>query len=333
MSKEVTISSLNKAEISGPVPPVPPDSAPASHREFSNAVDETIAGTSNSPPPLPAIHEPESSGDHTALITGIASGLFSLQAAYWVASCFSSAIVNLVFWSCLALFVFAPRFDKIEFEPITVNGSLAEENVDDDRPAFEQVAELDLGSGQNQSTIQQISGSLQAVKDGLQEAAPVAALPSFSAGNNEQENDGGDFLFKLPEAGLAVTKGSFTAWTVPESPEVNRPYMIIIEVRLPDGISSYRVNDLRGSVRGTDGYRQTIPFDSNAKYSSFYTNEEKKLENISGSEVIKVRNNKIQLAIQVPGAKKLVRDVIEIRSTRLREKQQLELVFGSSREE
>ena len=47
------------------------------------------------------------------------------------------------------------------------------------------------------------------------------------------------------------------------------------------------------------------------------------------SDTVEVIDNKVQLAIKVPGASRLVRDTITIRSRRLRENQQLPLTFGT----
>ena len=44
---------------------------------------------------------------------------------------------------------------------------------------------------------------------------------------------------------------------------------------------------------------------------------------------MKVRENKIQLVVTIPGGENEVRDTIKISSRRLKEKQELELVFGN----
>jgi hypothetical protein len=214
---------------------------------------------------------------------------------------------------------------------MVIRASLDDVTVQDANPLLEIVPDLSLGTADGESNIERISSNLKAVENGLIDTAVTDMLPSMLSSKDDNDDSGGSgFLFKLPESGLAVTKGSFTAWTEPEVPEVDRPYLIIIEVRLPKGVKGYRINDLSGTVRGTDGYAQSIPFDASQKNSSFYTDENVKHRIQTGSESIKVRANRIQLGIQVPGARKLVRDTIQIRSRRLREKQQLELVFGGN---
>ncbi|MEO2014475.1 MAG: hypothetical protein ABGZ53_08880 [Fuerstiella sp.] len=228
-------------------------------------------------------------------------------------------------------FVLFAYFGPILFNDdasFVIRGSLDDQTVLDENARLEIVPELNMGTNDGQSNIERISSNLKAVENGLIDTAADMLPSMLSAKDDIDDTGGGGFMFKLPESGLAVTKGSFTAWTEPEVPEVGKPYLIIIEVRLPKAVKGYRINDLSGTVRGTDGYTQNIPFDANQRNGSFYTDENGKHRIRTGSESIKVRSNKIQLGIEVPGARKLVRDTIQIRSRRLREKQQLDLVFG-----
>ena len=146
-----------------------------------------------------------------------------------------------------------------------------------------------------------------------------------------EADDGGGILLKVPEAGFAVTKGSFTAFTIPANPEPLKPYRIVIEVRLPGDVNKYRVNDLKGEVIGTDGYKQFLPYDKampSAARAPAANGREVILTSSSSIDVIK---NRVQIIIVVPGARNLVKDRIKIRSRRLREEQELTLTFGKSR--
>ncbi|MCA9047412.1 MAG: hypothetical protein KDA89_01710 [Planctomycetaceae bacterium] len=251
----------------------------------------------------------------------------------WVLSLLCHTVAYPV--GALLFFRFGPDLFRADQQPIQIRASLDDQDVKDAEVKLEITQELTLGEAKPESSIQRISDSLQVSDVGLTESIhrDLLANPfSQSDGQAEPAGEGGRFLFKLPKSGLAVTKGSFTAWTVPETPEPQQPYMIIIEVRLPDDVKRYRITDLDGYVRGSDSYRQRIPFDPRAKFASFYTDENQKMVNISGSDTITVRDNIVQLAIQIPGALRLVRDVIEIRSRRLRERQELELVFGGTTE-
>ncbi|MEQ9408733.1 MAG: hypothetical protein RIK87_13435 [Fuerstiella sp.] len=216
-------------------------------------------------------------------------------------------------------------------EPLTpIRASLDDFDREAEQPEFQVVTDISLGTSDGDSSIERISNNLQVVEHGLVQTLNNDTLPSLlkDDDNPDDQSGAGDFLFKLPESGLAVTKGSFTVWTEPEAPNPQQPYFIIIEIMLPESTRMYRVNDLSGYVVGSDRYRQKIPVDRETPNASFYTDEHQKLKKLTASEQIKVRGNKVQLAIKVPGARRLVKDTIQIRSRRLRENQELELVFG-----
>jgi hypothetical protein len=105
----------------------------------------------------------------------------------------------------------------------------------------------------------------------------------------------------------AVTKGSFTVWTVPEDPEPGQDYVIVIEIKLPEKLRQYPLKDLSGTVVGTDGWKQAIPGKSQG--------------------YARIIDNRTQLRIKVPGAPRLVSDTIDIRSRLLKEQQTLTIVF------
>lgn len=216
-----------------------------------------------------------------------------------------------------------------EDEVVTpLRASLDDFDRDAEQPSFDVVQEISVSRSESQSAIERMSNNLKVVENGLIETLDNDLTPSMLQSNDDGDSGASGFLFNLPKSGLAVTKGSFTVWTEPEQPQVRQPYMIIIEVMLKNDTKVYRVNDLSGYVVGSDDYRQKIPFDSAAPSASFFTDENNQLRRISGAETIKVRRNKVQLAIRVPGAARLVKDTIQIRSRRLRERQELELVFG-----
>ena len=189
-----------------------------------------------------------------------------------------------------------------------IRASLDDFDRNAEQPKFEVVQEVSLGSSDGESEIERLSNNLQAVENGLVEAMDRDMMPSLLANNDDAKDDSGAgaFLFKIPESGLAVTKGSFTVWTEPERPASLQPYMIIIEVRLREGSRVYRINDLSGYVIGSDGYKQKIPVDIEAPNNAFFTDENQRLRKLSNSAQLKVRNNKVQLAIKVPGARRLV---------------------------
>lgn len=202
-----------------------------------------------------------------------------------------------------------------------------------ERPLFETTTEIDIAPANSESTIERLANNLAVSQNGTVSTRPEDFLPSFASPDSDGPGAGGaEFMFKIPESGFAVTKGSFTVWSEPEVPRPGQPYRLIVQVRLPDKIKAYRINDLSGRLVGSDDYQQRIPYDPDAPHNLFYTDENLQAIKItSGSESIKVRDNKIQLMIIVPPARRMVKDTIQIRSRRLREKQELELVFGGAR--
>jgi hypothetical protein len=257
--------------------------------------------------------------------------LLSLTATSWYLSfllhLLSFATATAVFWLIGAGLIADP---EPELQP--VRASLADKEVYDDSPLIEMAPNIGLGTEDTDSSVEQLASNLRIVDSGLVETLDNAGLTSLAG---EKDNDGGGqdgsgFLFKIPESGLAVTKGSFTAWTEPENPEPGSAYLIIIEVRLPDDTKRYRVADLRGEVIGTDGYSQKIPYDSRHRTAAAVTTETRQIP-LTGNDIVDVRNNKVQFAIRVPGAAKLVQDTIKVKSRRLREEQELVLTFGSAR--
>lgn len=136
----------------------------------------------------------------------------------------------------------------------------------------------------------------------------------------------GDFELRMPKGGKAVTRGSFTAWTVPEDPVPGQQYRIVIQVKLPAHLKRYRISDLDGRVVGTDRYQQKLPIDDE-KPANTRTIRRGKLVIARRNELLPVRNHVVELSIFIPGAENLVRDTIHIESKILKEKQTLEIVF------
>ncbi|MDA9951030.1 hypothetical protein N9D31_00515 [Oligoflexaceae bacterium] len=122
----------------------------------------------------------------------------------------------------------------------------------------------------------------------------------------------------------AVTEGSFTAYTIPETPQPLQNYTIVIEVRLPSNLSVYDKSDLSGRVIGTDDYTQEIGGSSSSATDllSGFTSNGLNGESFSFSGSVGT------LRVTVPGAQNLVKDTIQIRSSILQESQTLTLEFS-----
>ena len=204
-----------------------------------------------------------------------------------------------------------------------LRAALAEEVVLDDAPLMEELP-LQLAAPE---TIDIPQDSAVAIAEAINDDSLSAPVVPDVIGGSEGGEGTQSLNVWLPKGGNAVTKGSFTAWTDPENPTEGSPYAIIIEVKLPARVKIYRLTDLTGKVVGTDNYTQRLPWD-NARGTWPYMFKNDREYRVGRTQRIRVRDNKIQTKIKVPGASNLVRDQITIRSETLDEKQELELVFG-----
>ena len=141
--------------------------------------------------------------------------------------------------------------------------------------------------------------------------------------------EGFGLAFKMPTSGQAVTKGSFTAWTVPKDPRPGQDYKIVIQIQVPETVTRYRLSDLTGRVIGTDKYTLDIPYE--IQFNRYGTRIQKtqsgELEFVRKGDFARVVDNQVQVIVNVEGAKQLVQDTIEVKSRMLKEEQKLEIVF------
>ena len=110
--------------------------------------------------------------------------------------------------------------------------------------------------------------------------------------------------FQMPEGGKAVSKGSFTVWTVPSDPAPNEDYLIIIQVKYKKPNQKLTRTDITGNVRGTDRFRLAI-----------------------SEETTTIVPEANQVVVRIPGASARVKDTINVSSTLLRESQKLTITF------
>jgi hypothetical protein len=218
-------------------------------------------------------------------------------------------------------------------EHFQIAASLSDETVIDDSAKLEIVQDISSGNTQKISSLQQLARHLNTTNRANEATLDTDVLQSFAPVEDGKEEGGAGegFMFKMPESGLAVTKGSFTAWTVPSNPAPRQNYLIIIEIQLPSNVAKYQLTDLNGSsIRGSDMYQQRIPFDVDASKKGYGTTASGKPPLLKLSDALPVVSNKVQLVVKVPGARRLVMDTIKIKSRRLREEQELNIVFGKS---
>lgn len=243
-----------------------------------------------------------------------------------------SLLMHVCFYviTALGFLYFGNQLFDEEFTGVNVRARLDDRDMLDDNP-FEKLPEVSMIAPPVPSRLEQATSNLQAVEKGLLDVLTSDQMPSLGGVDNDADSASpSNFLFRLPEAGLAVTKGSFTAWTSPQNPMPRQNYRIIIEVRLPSDIEKYRLSDLSGTVKGSDTFERRLPYDGRPQFlsTSFYTDENNQLKPVDGKTIVQVRENKIQLVVTIPGGENEVRDTIKISSRRLKEKQELELVFG-----
>lgn len=143
----------------------------------------------------------------------------------------------------------------------------------------------------------------------------ISGALSTELGQESGEMSGFDAISdsKLFPAG-AVTKGSFTVWTKPEDPAPGENYKIIIRVSLEKAgfkDKKYPLRDLAGTLVGTDGYKQAFPVKTS----------------VGQPDYLIVRDGYVDHEVFVPGAFKLVKDTIKVKSYMLKEEQTLQIVF------
>jgi hypothetical protein len=249
-----------------------------------------------------------------------------------VVSFFSSATFHILLFGTVA--VLSPLLGLSWLLPAEdtqppLQAALGDEDILDDAAAFEFIADISEQFEKPTSSLEQLAAELQRSENGTLLTAQDDVWKSIlGSKENDPTEDGSGVLLKVPESGLAVTKGSFTAFTIPANPKPREVYSIVIEVRLPDDVKEFRVSDLVGEVRGSDKYVQKIPYDKDAPYAAGYPVENAGIKVLNNSTVLQVEKNRVQIIVKVPGAARMVKDVIKIRSRKLKEEQELTLVFG-----
>jgi len=105
----------------------------------------------------------------------------------------------------------------------------------------------------------------------------------------------------------AVVKGNFAAWTVPSDPQSGQNYHIVIEVKVPDGVTKLPRSDISGTIVGSDGYKQDLPGVRRG--------------------YLPVKNGRAKLTVLVPGGTNLVKDTISVKSKLLGKSAKLVIGF------
>jgi hypothetical protein len=255
-----------------------------------------------------------------AWVTGLgAMGIYCSALIHFI----TIGIVILILWS-LDLLMLPESIQEIN----AVRASLSDREIEDlnvDMAEFPSLR-VELPGGSDEDRVMTPADFVKNAENDIN-IAELSLAAGVGDGTSAGDGDGNGFVFKMPEDGRAVTKGSFTAWTEPKSPIEGDPYQIIVEIRVPKNIRRYRSSDLSGFVRGTDGWEQKLPIDPKLPFATWSSRGGKTFV-LRRNTYLPLVSQKAQLIINVPGAQRLVRDTIAIESRILKEKQKLELVFA-----
>lgn len=285
---------------------------------------------------LDAAGEPESTESQGVILKATA-----LAATPAAVSVFSSLTFHLAAWAVLLIVL--PLLgvnwsELVKFDEPPLQASLGDEEIVDDMAKLDFAGEVELTPDSPSKQLEKIQTQIPVADAGWLESSLDDVWQNVPGGDSATpDGEGSGLLLKVPKAGLAVTKGSFTAFTIPANPRPGQVYQIVIEIRLPDDVKKYKVSDLSGRVIGSDKFEMTLPRDTLNKglYSRGvpapgYPIEGGKLKEITNSSSINVTDNRVQIVVSVPGGARLVKDTIKIRSRRLKEEQELVLVFGKT---
>lgn len=210
-----------------------------------------------------------------------------------------SAVLHLLLVILLSLLVFRHQGTFGWF----VQGSLGEDQAEEDLDGpLDTRLETESPAKPFEFVALAENDGLEAVLEGASER-----IQGSLEGTGEKDSNLGEIGLNVAVPASAITKGSFTVWTDPEVPIPGHAYEIVIQVKLPPHVKSYRLRDLTGTVRGTDRYFKAINFKPNERRT--------------------VSEGVVQVRIGIPGAAELVRDTIHVRSAILKEEQTIEIVF------
>lgn len=161
------------------------------------------------------------------------------------------------------------------------------------------------------ATLQESNITLdESVLDALAPEAAAAGSDSDESAESDSRPAANSAPAPNPAPRRAISKGSFSVWTEPTSPQAGEAYRIVIQVCLPNGLKRYNVADLQGVVVGSDGYRKPIP--------GFLRG------------FLPVEDGYARLIIPIVSADEKVKDTVFIRSRVLKETQKLLIEFESA---
>lgn len=234
----------------------------------------------------------------------------------------ASLLVHALLLFCMSLYIFQLRADNDALALVASEANTLPTE-------FEEIVALQLDSAGNaDETALPQNQTVPFQADPLVSSDAAIDFAKYAgSGDGQQGDDSTGLLFQLPSGGKVVSAGSFTAWTVPKDPRPGEDYKIVIMIKVPEKHRRYRISDLSGQVTGTDGFKLEIPF--GRFRDRFGTRIQRSTELVfpRRSDSARVVDGNVQIVVDVPGATRLVKDTIELKSRMLKDEQTLEIEF------
>lgn len=284
--------------------PAPPVRRKSRHRKKKplNSLSQTTA------PIQPAIATDE---PHSYFKDGITAAAIWLLIRFWLRTAVAAGYgISLLIHAVALLIMSFVVLSQMDFEESIISSI----SSDEETSLFDEIVDVRMDMPEGDISLEKTldSASNMDMADWADNPITTGVEDSIES---LFEKDGAKGLgsggFMAPPNSRIFKKGSFSAWTIPDDPKPGQDYVIVIVVKLPKRVKRYRASDLVGLVVGTDGYRQVIP---GPEYSR-------------GTVYLPMKDHMAKLAVKVPGGASRVRDVINIRSKTLKEKQKIELEF------
>jgi len=263
-------------------------------------------------------------------------------------STLNGVVVSVVCHVLLAALLLIPLSASVGFVDLTIETRM-QQFSDREAVAFSDV-EVSLAKmasdeslTRNNDSATAVAAMLRGPRGRVTEPSQLVPFPTHAiSSDNPPSNPKASTLVEEPAGrilrptGNAVSKGSFTVWTEPQSPAIRQDYWICISMKLEDKHIKRRngrglpAADITGRVVGSDGYSQRLLFDRRFPGVVEYVGRSGAFITARRNSRIPVFSKRVQIRVRVPGAD-LARTVDSVRlaSKLLNEKQELRLVFGS----
>lgn len=110
---------------------------------------------------------------------------------------------------------------------------------------------------------------------------------------------------KAPE--YAIQRGDFSAWMDPREPMPGQDYDLVIQLKLPPGVTTYSGSDLKATITGPNNFLRDITYQPH--------------------QFLPIEHGTVQIRIDVPNAAHIIRHSIYVESKLLNEEAEFEIEF------